>query len=324
MKTLECIIFNVDHGFCSFIKSPNDYGLLIDCGSREYFSPIKWIKGNYNIGNANIKYFERRRIAEFYLTHLHLDHFDDIGSLTDENKPKHFTRDKKIFPFLDKKISVEKDASSKALMQRLKKFSEEYSQDITNIVDWGFEYFDYDKISLKDAEQISPSDDKIINNRSFIISIKYAGMKILFPGDIEVEGWNVALTYPKIREIIKDTDFFIASHHGHKSGFTRKILEYSGIPYLYIVSAKSGDENIDSSYSNSSNSKGFLIEGDEEKSFMVSTRERKKSIKIVISETGKATVSLIDTPDNLNENQKRILMRRTKRLIKNWNLSREN
>lgn len=37
MKNLECIIFNVDHGFAAFIKSPNNYGLMIDCGSRVKF-----------------------------------------------------------------------------------------------------------------------------------------------------------------------------------------------------------------------------------------------------------------------------------------------
>ena len=209
MKTLESIIFNVEHGFCFFIKSPNNYGLLIDCGSREYFSPIKWIRKNYNIGNGNIKYFERRRIAEFCLTHLHLDHFDDIGSLTKVEKPKHFTRDKKILPYLDKKINAEQDKTKKTVMKKLKEFSDRYDQKITSDVDWGFDFFEYGQISLSDAKNVSSSDDKIINNRSYIIGVGYAGKKILFPGDIEVEGWACAFENSNIVSILKNTNFFM-------------------------------------------------------------------------------------------------------------------
>jgi len=49
MRCLECILFNVQHGLCAFVKSPTGYGLLIDCGSRGKFSPIKWIRGEYNV-----------------------------------------------------------------------------------------------------------------------------------------------------------------------------------------------------------------------------------------------------------------------------------
>jgi len=318
MKTLECIIFNVEHGFSSFIKSPNNYGLLIDCGSREYFSPVKWVRRVYNIGNNNIRYYESRRIAAAIITHLHMDHFDDVGSLVDNEKPKHLLRDKKTLPFIDDKIKKEKDERNKTVLTKFQKFQADYSVDAERDVDWGFDFYEHPQISYKDAEEVSAGMDNLINNRSFIISIQFAGKKILFPGDIEVEGWKKAFRYKAIQTALKDTDFFVASHHGHKSGFTGAILDYTGIPDLYIVSARSGDEAIDTSYSKLDLSNGYLVDGDKDLSRMISTRDRGNSIKMTIHESGKTSVSVVDTPDNLDEHQKKILNRRTRRILKSW------
>lgn len=318
MKELECIIFNVEHGFCSFIKSPNNYGLLIDCGSREYFSPVKWVRQNYNLGKNNIQYFKGRRIAEAIITHLHMDHFDDVGSLEEVEKPKHLLRDKKTLHFIDKKIQEEKDERNKSVLKKFKKFQEDYSEDIEHEVDWGFDFYEHSQINYEDAKEVSSGREKLINNRSFIIAIQFAGKKILFPGDIEIEGWEKGCESQKIKKCLENTSFFVASHHGHKSGFTSKIFEYTGRPDIYIVSAKSGDEEIDTSYSKPEFSKGCLVEGDSNLSRMISTRERGSSIKIVINEYGDSSISIVDSGDNLNENQKKILARRTRRIIKDW------
>lgn len=321
MKNLECIIFNVDHGFAAFIKSPNKYGLMIDCGSKSNFSPIKWIRGNYNAGNGNISYFEKRRIAELKITHLHKDHFDDIGSfeLHTEDRPKHLLSDKQTMKIVDKKIKDgdDKDSGTKKLKE-FKKFRNRYSKDVENEVDFGFDFFNSQNISYDEAEEVSGSDDKLINNRSYIIGISYDGKKIIFPGDIEVEGWEKALTKKGIKDIISNTTFFVASHHGHKSGFTANILEHSGVPLLYFISAKSGDEHGDSSYSKEENASGtnVLINGKEEFRRSVSTKTNNKSIKLTIYENGTHKVELIDTPDNLNKNQKGIRDKKTQQYFK--------
>lgn len=320
MKILECIIFNVEHGFSAFIKSPNNYGLLIDCGRKPYFSPIKWIRSNYNIGKGNIKYFEMRRIAKLIFTHLHADHFADVGHLINTEKPKHLLRDQKTMKYIDQKIEKKPNDESTKILRDFKAFQSKYTEDIEKDVDWGFDHYSSKNLNFEDAHEVSISEDKIINNRSFLTVIGYAGRKILFPGDIEVEGWEKALTYSSIKESLKGSNFFISSHHGHKSGFASKIIEITGKPELFIVSAKTGDESIDSSYSKDEYCKGYLIKGDREKSKMVSTRERNSSVKIVIYDNGSTEVSLIDAKDNLNKDQRKILDRRTNKILSNWKI----
>lgn len=320
MKSLECIIFNVEHGFAAFIKSPNDYGLLIDCGRKQQFSPIKWIRSNYNIGFGNINYFEGRRIAKLIITHLHADHLTDVGHLIDTEKPKHLLRDQKTMKYVDQKIKAKPNEESTKILRDFKAFQSKYTENIEKDVEWGFDYLSSKNLSLEDATEVSSSDDQTINNRSFLTVVGYAGKKILFPGDIEVEGWEKALTYKSIKESLKGIIFFIASHHGHKSGFTSKIIDVTGNPDLFIVSAKTRDDSVDSSYSKDEYCNGYLIKGDKEKTKMVSTRERDASIKIVIYENGSTEVSLIETKDNLNKDQKKILERKTNKILSAWNI----
>ncbi|GHT50979.1 hypothetical protein AGMMS49982_07320 [Bacteroidia bacterium] len=263
MKSLECVIFNVEHGLAIFIKSPNDYGLMIDCGGSETFSPIKWIRSHYNATNQNISYYKgQRRIAELKITHLHKDHFEDVGSfyLHKEDKPKRLLSDKETLKFIDKKIKeAENDDNDKVqVLKTFKKFREDYNKDATDKINYGFD-LDSCQLTYREADEVSASEDKIINNRSYVFAIGYAGKKIIIPGDIEIEGWKKLLNKEKAKKILANTNFFIASHHGHKSGFTSDIIALSGKPDLFIVSAKSGDEHIDTSYSKDDNCKGYNV-----------------------------------------------------------------
>jgi hypothetical protein len=37
------ILFNVQHGFCAFVKSPTGCTVMIDCGKGDEFSPAEYI-----------------------------------------------------------------------------------------------------------------------------------------------------------------------------------------------------------------------------------------------------------------------------------------
>ena len=323
MKSLVCTVFNVEHGLCVFVKSPNGYGLLIDCGSRSEFSPIKWIRKHYNVNTPGFQYYEGRQYAEMVVTHLHHDHFSDIGSFKDKNdKPKTLTRDKETLKFLEEKMNEAKEkGDSKQIddIQKFLDFSNDYSQDVDKTPDWGFDSYERYQLPYSRAEKVSSGRENIINNRSYIVSVGYAGKKIMVPGDMEVDGWEEALGDTKLKSVLSETDFFVASHHGHKSGFTKKILDKSGKPDIFIISAKSGDQHIDSSYGDSTNSNGYRLVGDTTKSHSVSTRRNGfRSFRITINEDGTSKMERFETEDNLNENQQKRRKRRTKQATAGW------
>jgi len=167
MKSLVCTIFNVEHGLCVFVKSPNGYGLLIDCGSRTSFSPIKWIRGKYNVNTPGFQYYEGRQYAEMIVTHLHHDHFSDMGSFKKTvDKPKTLTRDKKTLEFLEEKINEAKESGDERQVEEIQTFldfSETYTEDVETEPDWGFDYYDRYQLPYSRAEEVNSGREHIIN-----------------------------------------------------------------------------------------------------------------------------------------------------------------
>ena len=40
---MKVIVFDVEHGACSFVRTPTNHVMLIDCGCTEGFSPALYI-----------------------------------------------------------------------------------------------------------------------------------------------------------------------------------------------------------------------------------------------------------------------------------------
>ncbi len=316
---LECIIFNVEHGLSVFFNSPNGYNLLIDCGGRARFSPIKWVRSNYSTTVQNnslaAEPFDRKTFAKLILSHIHFDHYSDIGSFTSNDGPARFLRDKQTINQVKEEVKDTSDDSIKSTMETLLSMSDRYSQTASTSIDWGFEVVSH-QLGYDEAKKIN--EEKLVNNRSFITSVSYKGLKILVPGDIETDGWKEALTQEKFQNLVAGTNFFVASHHGHKSGFTSSIINHSGKPDLFIISANAGDEKVDTSYSKEDYCKGYEIDG--KKRYMVSTREEAKSIKITINSQGRTCVEFIDCVDNLNDRQLKKRDKNTKKVTSEYNL----
>lgn len=77
------------------------------------------------------------------------------------------------------------------------------------------------------------------NNLSLITSIQYGNFCILFPGDLEDEGWRRALLNEQFRYLLGRVNVFVTSHHGRDSGCCPEVFE-GGIcsPDAFIVSDK--------------------------------------------------------------------------------------
>lgn len=290
MPNLKIIVFNVEHGFCALIKSPTGRTLLIDCDKASYFSPIKYIVENEltDCVDEGTFYF-----SKFILTHPHGDHLEDIERLMDY--PPSI-----IFRQSDYTCNEVKESNSESGSEKIDIYSdwqETYNQPACEI-DWGFHI--YHKAYLNPSETKNLDESKAINNSSIPIVISYQGTeyskKFLFGGDLEKEGWLELLKRSSFRETIKDTDFFITSHHGHSSGYCKEIFENMGKPILNIVSARSRDESVESAYSSNDNASGTEING--KKRYMLSTRND-GNICIEVSSEGKYSLWCDNFSDNL-------------------------
>jgi beta-lactamase superfamily II metal-dependent hydrolase len=271
---LRVIIFNVERGFCAYVKTPNDYSILIDCGKSSTFSPIEYIKKHEL---DKVEKINNKSLAEFIVSHPHDDHISDIKQVIALNPAIIYGR-----KYDWDKI---KDPEKKFEYDNLDAYSE-WRDGLSSFggsePDWGVEIVNNLGLSIPQAKAINKDRLVFVNNSSIIIMLNYKGHKFFFPGDLMSDGWETLLKQESFKKALEGTCFLIASHHGHSSGYTSEIFKVCK-PWVNIVSEKSG-EDIDPAYSSKENASGVKI-GDEVRRML--TTRKDCSIIIQVDENGK-------------------------------------
>jgi len=284
---LKVIVFNVERGFCAFVRSPNNYGLLIDCGSSSRFSPIKYIIENEA---QNLMKFNNRYLAYFVVSHPHDDHISDIQRVIDFCPAVIYGRNYDWDEIKDPEHKFEYKN-----LDTYSKWKASLSTYTGQSISWGMETWE-NGLSVSEAKQINADRQAFVNNSSIVLMLKYQGRKIFFPGDLMTDGWEELLKRDSFKTVLKGTDFFIASHHGHKSGYSPKIYEVMGKPLVNIISEKQGEE-VYGAYSEEEHARGIEFNGQIRR--MLTTR-RDGSIVIEIPDKGSPKISLRNLQDNIS------------------------
>lgn len=285
MVGLKIIIFDVEDGFCSFIRTPLGHAMLIDCGRGENFSPIKYLIENefYNIIN-----YRDYNLAVFIATHPHEDHILDIERLYNYMKPSNLARNR--YDWED----LKQPGGSYEALDKYIQFQKQYTHPVPD-PKLGMNYEMEFGLSVAVAKKIN--EEKYINNSSIPVVINYKGWKIFFPGDLEKDGWLYLLKNSwEFCNYLTNTDFFVTSHHGHSSGYCQEIYDVMGKPYVNIVSTHRKDESVEKLYSTKEHAHGIELCG--ETRYMLSTRHD-GSIFIDISNKGRCTISANKLEDNI-------------------------
>lgn len=251
-ENLQVIIFDVDHGFCGFIKDPSGHTMMIDCGGKEKFSPAKFIKEKMM---SDITKHRGYSLTKLIISHPHVDHFSDVENLMEHLAPAILKR-QNISSYPEDEIDHEHETVKKYK----EKLDEKYTAPLTEHPQWAISRYHFSHAPVK-ANDID--SNSIINNTSLISVFEFGGRKIMFSGDMEEKGWlqhledNTEFDGAKFKDIINGCDIFITPHHGHSSGFCSELYKHMGKPLLHIASAKSGDESVDSRYSSDDYTRGY-------------------------------------------------------------------
>ena len=131
--------------------------------------------------------------------------------------------------------------------------------------DWGFvsKVYTIPMTTLK--TDASFGESKLKNNSSIVYLLQYGSFRILFCGDLEEAGWDWLIDNNHLGfkdEMSKGVDVIVASHHGHTSGYSQKLMDLIGSPKLSILSkgSETGEEtDVDGRYS--ANSAGLSVTG---------------------------------------------------------------
>ena len=216
---MELTIFDVSHGFCALLVADNGNTMMFDCGHNERtgFRPSTYLpmRGISSIDRFVIQNFDQ-------------DHVSDLPGLLAGIHIRTLVRNKSV-PVGDLRRIKEESGPLTEAMRVALHLHETYVHPVT--VPPAFP-----NIEFKVFHNHYPSFTDT-NNLSTVSFVHYDGVGIVFPGDLEKDGWEALLRNPEFQSHLKRTNVFVASHHGRLSGYCEQVFDYCN-PDIVIISDK--------------------------------------------------------------------------------------
>ena len=215
-------IFDVEHGSCACLITDGGEVVLLDCGTNATtgFTPSRWLRDH---GYSHVD--------QLVISHFDADHVADAHNLTASLHVRSIRRNRgRSAPQIrtDKETSGALPAGLSAALHLHESYSHPVSRPLSVTIS---SYWN------------SPSLFSDQNNLSLVAVLKIGGMTTIFPGDLEAAGWTELLKRADFRDDLNAVNFFVASHHGRRSGFTPEIFAGGRPkPHLCLVSDKSVHE----------------------------------------------------------------------------------
>jgi competence protein ComEC len=268
MSGVRILTFNVGHGNCHAIWSPSGKLVVVDLGTSNDFSPIKWLK---SIGVTTIDLL--------IITHPHDDHIrglDDLDGMTVRvlHRPKNVPAD----------LTAELEGGLKAKWERI---DGRYNSPVSD--DRRFYRKDspsFDGMSLTFFG--GKSDSSNLNNYSVVTVLEYAGLKMIFPGDMECYGWTELLRREEFRNAISGANILVAPHHGREAGWCADIFEHFELHLVVVSDGSMTDTSFVSAYYDKA--RGAKVQSR-------STEEVRERYVISTRDNGHINIRISDTPD---------------------------
>ena len=275
MSKLEARIWDVGHGLSVWIKTPNGKNHWVDAGYNPDgdFSPSRHVARTYSGASP---------IHLLTISHPDKDHFDDLDRMIETlGKPKYFLRNRTL------PDEIKFDSGLFAYQKAFKDLDSTYN----GSVDWSLSPINpvcngginivYGQLSWTEAEDV--------NNSSIVMFYQFADTLIVFPGDIESEGWEAL--YPSISQPIKSIlerskfRILVAPHHGRGNGYSQEMFDALK-PHMTIISDDYGRAPTDRRFRE--NSIGIRFNGETRK--YISTKSNTRAL-IVVGPNGLETVT---------------------------------
>ena len=218
---MDIRIYDVEHGDCILILSVQNEAVLVDCG---YNTTTGWRPAE---SLSQQGFGTRRKLHHVILTHPDQDHLADLPNVLEQLKPLHVWQHPQLYL---KTLSELKDTLSKAQQAYLrtdKTVSElqpiEASRQFKTME---LRQFYLPIGSVRDA-----------NDLSLVSFITEDGFTVCLPGDLNARGWRLHLQNKAFQYWLRETNLFIASHHGRPTGYCADVFQYLS-PKLIVISDK--------------------------------------------------------------------------------------
>lgn len=215
-----------------------DKDVVIDMGASD-FSPLEYLSDRYGV----------REINYMIVTHPHQDHIEDVIRYEDlDLRVSTLCHNPATSPLLQANIDEEEDETyldiATSYQEFLARFTEPASIDPTS-EEWA-QGTTFTTFSL-DADEISGSRYRKMNNLSVMTVVERAGFKLVTAGDILKSGLETMMQNSEVQKAVADADVLIAPHHGRESSYHSEFVETVD-PQIVLISDKSDDGNNHDAY----------------------------------------------------------------------------
>lgn len=226
---MKIIFYDVEHGSCCHIITPNNKHILVDVGSKTNKSIVEHINRKYFGGYGG-------KIDELIITHPHEDHLYDLPNLYSKLSPRVLNRPKEAFDITpSKKTPIHiKIADCANLMNK------NYNQPVS-VNELPTESLSNGGVSF---EFITPkaswTTKQDLNTFSNIIIVNVFGNKFVLTGDNPKTILQNMMNenYENIQSKVNNATVLLAPHHGRTGEFCKDFFDCVN-PYLTVVSDKS-------------------------------------------------------------------------------------
>ena len=214
---MQLFVFDVGHGSCNAIITPNNQLIMIDCGHKAdpEWRPSDWINK------------QMLGISRLIISHFDEDHVSDLPYICDKCRFSFFMTN----PYLHTSQIEREKRGNGSLGAGVTKAIELF-RELPRKNDDNFYGIDIVPFYLK------PNETKGLNNLSLVVFIQYGQISIFFPGDLGDDGWKILLEKSEFRRHLENVNIFIASHHGREDGFCKEVFDHCCKPDLIVISDK--------------------------------------------------------------------------------------
>lgn len=218
-------VFDVGHGGCNVLTNPVGQKVMIDCGMR---SDPRWWPSIQFSGEA----FESLIIANF--DEDHAADFKDVLRLCTVGTV--WTNDSVGAYQLEWMKRDGMGSGIEAVHQHLSFNGLTLNQPIN-----------FGTVNIRLYRNRYGTHFTDTNNLSLVTIVQYGAFKMLFPGDLESDGWQQLLRDQQFRQDISGTSLFVTSHHGRENGCCEDLFQICR-PFAFIIS--DGEMQYDSQETN--------------------------------------------------------------------------
>jgi beta-lactamase superfamily II metal-dependent hydrolase len=218
---MDLRFYDVEHGDCCLILSQENEAVLVDCG---YNSSTRWKPSE---GLAKQGFGSRRRVHHLILTHPDQDHLADLPNVIEKLKPVNVWQHPQLTmrTIADLKVTLSK--AQEAYLAKKKTSAELQPIEVSkNFQTMQLRQFYLPIGSVRD-----------VNDLSLVTFLSEERFTVCFPGDLTARGWKLHLENKAFQYMLRETNLFVASHHGRPTGFYEPVYEYL-YPKLIVISDK--------------------------------------------------------------------------------------